>query len=106
MITPNETTKLIACQSRSIPGSQLWPKLPNADSTALSTKETSNIKATPSTIVKESKRSLSVAQIERPGLGSTFQILFSEFCSWLKTFVEPQSRVNKLKIPARLATCG
>ena len=64
------------------------------------------MKATPSTIVNDSRRLRMVAQMPPPGFRFTFQILLSEFCSWAKRLVEPQIRVIKLRMPAALASLG
>src|SRR5689334_3067627 len=58
--TANESAKLMTCQSTAPPGKVSANTVPNALSAALSTSETSSKKATPSTMVKEKKRSFSL----------------------------------------------
>src|SRR6478735_2515593 len=75
--TANEMQKFSTCQTTAPPGSDCAKNCPTQVSAALTTSETSSKNATPTTKVKEKKRSLTMPQMPRPGLGATSQTVFN-----------------------------
>src|SRR6478735_8659590 len=92
--TPSEMQKFRTCQSTAPPGSVCSKNAPTQVRAALTTSETSNKNATPTTNVNEKKRSLTMPQMPRPGLGATSQTVFKAACSSPKTPDAPNSNTT------------
>src|SRR6478736_844306 len=89
--TPSEIRKFNTCQTKAPPGNVCSKNCPTQVSAALTTSETSNKNATPTTSVNEKKRSLTMPQTPRPGLGATSQTVFNAPCSSPNTPDAPNS---------------
>src|SRR4051794_16975264 len=92
--TPTEMPKFNTCQTTAPPGNVCSKNAPTQVSAALTTSETNNKNATPTTNVNEKKRSLMMPQMPRPGLGATSQTVFSAACSSPNTPDAPNSRTT------------
>src|SRR6478609_3367655 len=79
--TASEMLKLSTCQTKAPPGKDRSKTCPSQVSAALAISDTSSKNATPTTNVNEKKRSLTMPQMPRPGLGATSQTVFSAACS-------------------------
>src|SRR6188768_2111495 len=92
--TAIEIQKFSACQTTAPPGSECSNTCPTQVSAALTISDTSSKNATPTTNVKEKKRSLTTPQMPRPGFGATSQTVFSAACSSPNTPEAPNSNTT------------
>src|SRR6187431_2183333 len=93
--TASEMLKLSTCQTTAPPGKDCSKTCPSQVSAALRISDTSSRNATPTTKVKEKKRSLTMPQMPRPGLGATSQTVFNAACSSPKTPDAPNSNTTE-----------